>query len=241
MTVRASHRRTARIPDPEEELAALRTEAATCRACPLWRGTTQTVFGEGPVGAPLMLVGEQPGDQEDRIGRPFVGPAGLLLRRALVEVGIDPDRQYVTNAVKHFKYLHRGKRRIHQKPNAGEIDICRQRWLFREIELVRPRLIVALGATASCRRKHRLPSSSRSTPRPSSALSTRRIGGRPIDSSPATWRRRRSLVASENWPFRATHHAGLGAQWSGVASLSCANPDRRMRNDAGAGINRRPL
>jgi DNA polymerase len=149
MTVRASHRRATRIPDPEEELVALRTEAATCRACPLWRGTTQTVFGEGPVGAPLMLVGEQPGDQEDRIGRPFVGPAGLLLRRVLAEVGIDPDRQYVTNAVKHFKYLQRGKRRIHQKPNAGEIDVCRQRWLFREIELVRPRLIVALGATAA--------------------------------------------------------------------------------------------
>jgi DNA polymerase len=149
MAVRASHRRAARVPDPEEELAALRDEAATCRACPLWRGTTQTVFGEGPIGALLMLVGEQPGDQEDRIGRPFVGPAGLLLRRALAEVGIDPDRQYVTNAVKHFKYLQRGKRRIHQKPNAGEIDVCRKRWLFREIELVRPRLVVALGATAA--------------------------------------------------------------------------------------------
>jgi DNA polymerase len=149
MAVRASHRRAAHTPDNEEELAALRADAVRCRACPLWRGTTQTVFGEGPIGALLMLVGEQPGDQEDRIGRPFVGPAGLLLRRALAEVGIDPDRQYVTNAVKHFKYLQRGKRRIHQKPNAGEIDVCRQRWLFREIELVRPRLVVALGATAA--------------------------------------------------------------------------------------------
>jgi DNA polymerase len=149
MVARASHRRAARVPGPEEQLADLRTEAASCRACPLWRGTTQTVFGEGPIGARLMLVGEQPGDQEDRIGRPFVGPAGLLLRRVLAEVGIDPDRQYVTNAVKHFKYLQRGKRRIHQKPNAGEIDVCRQHWLFREIELVRPRLIVALGATAA--------------------------------------------------------------------------------------------
>jgi uracil-DNA glycosylase len=149
MAKHAAQRQMARTPDAEEELSALRTEAATCRACPLWRGTTQTVFGEGPVGAPLMLVGEQPGDQEDRIGRPFVGPAGLLLRRALAEVGIDPDRQYVTNAVKHFKYLQRGKRRIHQKPNASEIDVCRQRWLFREIELVRPRLVVALGATAA--------------------------------------------------------------------------------------------
>ncbi|HET6222297.1 MAG TPA: UdgX family uracil-DNA binding protein [Dongiaceae bacterium] len=149
MPKHAAQRQMARTPDPEEELAALRTEAASCRACPLWRGATQTVFGEGPVGATLMLVGEQPGDQEDRIGRPFVGPAGLLLRRALAEVGIDPDRQYVTNAVKHFKYLQRGKRRIHQKPNVGEIDICRQRWLFREIELMRPRLVVALGATAA--------------------------------------------------------------------------------------------
>jgi DNA polymerase len=149
MAVRASHRRAAHTPDNEEELAALRADAVRCRACPLGRATTQTVFGEGPIGALLMLVGEQPGDQEDRIGRPFVGPAGLLLRRALAEVGIDPDRQYVTNAVKHFKYLQRGKRRIHQKPNAGEIDVCRQRWLFREIELVRPRLVVALGATAA--------------------------------------------------------------------------------------------
>jgi uracil-DNA glycosylase family protein len=148
MAKHAAQRRAPQTPDAELELAALRHEAASCRACPLWRGTTQTVFGEGPIGARLMLVGEQPGDQEDRIGRPFVGPAGLLLRRALAEVGVDPDRQYVTNAVKHFKYLQRGKRRIHQKPNAGEIDVCRQRWLFREIELVRPRLVVALGATA---------------------------------------------------------------------------------------------
>jgi uracil-DNA glycosylase family protein len=129
------------------DLAGLRKEAATCRACPLWRHATQTVFGEGPAHAALMLVGEQPGDQEDRAGHPFVGPAGTLLRRALASALIDVAQVYLTNGVKHFKHLTRGKRRLHQRPNAGEIEVCRW-WLTNEIAIVRPKLIVALGATA---------------------------------------------------------------------------------------------
>jgi DNA polymerase len=130
-------------------LAALRAEAAGCRRCPpLWAPATQTVFGEGPILAPVLFVGEQPGDQEDLAGRPFVGPAGHLFDRALDEAGIDRLRTYVTNAVKHFKFEPRGKRRIHQKPGGGEIQACRW-WLDREIDLVKPRLIVALGATAA--------------------------------------------------------------------------------------------
>jgi uracil-DNA glycosylase len=131
-----------------DRLDSLRREAASCRACPLWENATQTVFGEGPPDAEIMLVGEQPGDREDREGRPFVGPAGLLLDRALAEAGIDRGRVYVTNAVKHFKFEPRGKRRLHKRPNASEIKICR-RWLFDEIEATGPRLIVALGATAA--------------------------------------------------------------------------------------------
>lgn len=131
-----------------ETLSALAAAAARCRACPLWRDATQTVFGEGPSDAPLMLVGEQPGDQEDTAGRPFVGPAGKVLDRALAQAGIDRDRVYVTNAVKHFKFERRGKRRIHSKPDAGEIEHCRW-WLERERELIRPRIVVALGATAA--------------------------------------------------------------------------------------------
>jgi len=133
---------------PEGTLAALRLAAATCRACPLHAGATQTVFGEGPIDAEVMLVGEQPGDSEDLEGRPFVGPAGQLLDRALAEAGLDRRRLYVTGAVKHFKYLVRGKRRIHQRPNAGEIDRCRW-WLDQERALVKPRLVVAMGASAA--------------------------------------------------------------------------------------------
>ena len=132
----------------ENTLGSLRREAASCRACPLWTNATQTVFGEGPADAEIMFVGEQPGDKEDREGRPFVGPAGLLLDRALVEAGIDRARVYVTNAVKHFKFEPRGKRRLHKRPNTSEIKICR-RWLAGEIEAIHPRLIVALGATAA--------------------------------------------------------------------------------------------
>jgi DNA polymerase len=129
-------------------LSVLRDEASTCRACPLWKDATQTVFGEGPQHASIMLVGEQPGDKEDLAGRPFVGPAGQLLDRALQEAGIDRPKVYVTNAVKHFKFMPRGKFRLHQKPNTSEIKACRP-WYERELAAVEPALVVAMGATAA--------------------------------------------------------------------------------------------
>jgi DNA polymerase len=134
--------------DDSADLETLREEAAACRACPLWKDATQTVFGEGPQHAPIMLVGEQPGDKEDLAGRPFVGPAGQLLDRALAEAGIDRSKVYVTNAVKHFKFVPRGKIRLHQKPNTPEIKACRP-WYERELAAVSPSLVVALGATAA--------------------------------------------------------------------------------------------
>jgi DNA polymerase len=121
---------------------------AACTRCPLYREATQAVPGEGPVGAKLMLVGEQPGDQEDLAGRPFVGPAGRMLDRAIVEAGIDRSAVFVTNAVKHFKFEHRGKRRLHKKPNAYEIERCHW-WNDLERRIVHPALVVALGATAA--------------------------------------------------------------------------------------------
>lgn len=127
---------------------ALRAEAVRCTRCDLHKCATQTVFGEGPLEADIVFVGEQPGDQEDLAGRPFVGPAGQLFDRALADAGIDRERAYVTNAVKHFKFERRGKRRIHDKPNAGEISACRW-WLERELALIHPRITVALGATAA--------------------------------------------------------------------------------------------
>jgi DNA polymerase len=129
-------------------IAAVREEALACRACPLWRDATQTVFGEGPPGASIMLVGEQPGDSEDRAGQPFVGPAGRVLAQALEAAQLDRTTLYATNAVKHFKYRQRGKRRIHQRPSVGEMTACRP-WLQAEIELIDPQVIVALGATAA--------------------------------------------------------------------------------------------
>ncbi len=129
-------------------LPRLREAAAGCRACPLWKTGTQTVFGEGQAQAEVVLVGEQPGDREDREGRPFVGPAGRVLDEALEEAGIDRRRAYVTNAVKHFKWQARGKRRIHQKPNAEELAACRP-WLDAELSVLRPEALVALGATAA--------------------------------------------------------------------------------------------
>jgi len=129
-------------------LAALRETARGCTACPLWLSGTQTVFGEGLKRARLLLVGEQPGDKEDLEGRPFVGPAGRLLDEALVEAGIERTDAYVTNAVKHFKWQPRGKRRIHQKPNWSEIAACRP-WLEAELAVVRPEVLVCLGATAA--------------------------------------------------------------------------------------------
>jgi uracil-DNA glycosylase family protein len=129
-------------------LTSLRGAAQGCRGCGLWKDATQTVFGEGRARAELMLVGEQPGDQEDRKGAPFVGPAGGLLDRALDEAGIARKDVYLTNAVKHFKWRPRGKRRLHQTPRAGEIEACRP-WLKAEVEAVRPDAVVALGATAA--------------------------------------------------------------------------------------------
>ena len=135
------------IPD-RPTVDTVRAAAKDCQACDLWRRGTQTVFGEGGKKAELMFVGEQPGNEEDLSGHPFVGPAGKLLDRALVDAGIDRGAVYVTNVVKHFKWEPRGKRRIHKKPNAGEIAACRP-WLDTEIALVQPRAIVCLGATAA--------------------------------------------------------------------------------------------
>ena len=131
-----------------ESWESLRDAAARCKACDLWKRGTQTVFGEGGSRARIMFVGEQPGNEEDLAGRPFVGPAGKLLDKALEAVGIDRDLAYVTNVVKHFKWEPRGKRRIHAKPNAAEIQACLP-WLNAEVELIKPRVIVCLGATAA--------------------------------------------------------------------------------------------
>jgi uracil-DNA glycosylase len=134
---------------PQElSLPALREAAAVCKGCHLWQVGTQTVFGEGSESALVMFVGEQPGDQEDQAGRPFVGPAGKLLDKALAEAGIDRSTTYVTNAVKHFKWQARGKRRIHQKPNWAETTACRP-WLEAELAVVQPRVLVLLGAVAA--------------------------------------------------------------------------------------------
>ncbi|WP_318011483.1 UdgX family uracil-DNA binding protein [Mesorhizobium sp. CA8] len=131
-----------------DDIPELREEAKGCRRCPLWHDATQTVFGEGPENADVIFVGEQPGDQEDLAGKPFVGPAGKVFDNILGDAEIDRRKVYVTNAVKHFKFEPRGKRRIHSKPNAGEIQACRW-WLDKELDLVKPNLVVALGATAA--------------------------------------------------------------------------------------------
>ena len=134
---------------PEQlDLEALREAARHCRGCDLWEPATQTVFGEGPEDAPMVLVGEVPGDREDREGHPFVGPAGRELDKALHGVGIERSEVYVTNAVKHFKFEQRGKRRIHQKPSAAQVKACRP-WLRAELDVVRPAALVVLGATAA--------------------------------------------------------------------------------------------
>ena len=133
---------------PTAGLEKARKVAAGCTACPLYLRATQTVFGEGRSTAPLMLVGEQPGDREDVAGRPFVGPAGAMLDKALDEAGIDREKVFVTNVVKHFKWKPSGKRRLHERPNAAEVRACRP-WLDLELEMVRPDLLVALGATAA--------------------------------------------------------------------------------------------
>jgi DNA polymerase len=135
------------IPD-RPTLPELRDAAAGCRACELWRHATQAVFGEGPGRADLMLIGEQPGDREDVEGRPFAGPAGAVLDRALQEASIDRTAAFLTNAVKHFRWTARGKRRIHERPDATHVAACRP-WLTAEVEVVRPRLLVCMGATAA--------------------------------------------------------------------------------------------
>jgi uracil-DNA glycosylase family protein len=132
----------------ERDLDSLRAAAAGCQACDLWKTGTQTVFGEGSRRADVMLVGEQPGDQEDKQGRPFVGPAGRVLDEALEAAGIDRSKVYVTNVVKHFKWTAQSKRRIHKKPNAEEIGACKP-WLEAELESVKPRMLICLGATAA--------------------------------------------------------------------------------------------
>jgi len=136
------------MPAAAAKLKRVAEEAASCTLCPLYRNATQTVFGEGPAGAAIMMVGEQPGDQEDLAGRPFVGPAGRMLDRALADIGLDRGKVYVTNAVKHFKNEPRGKKRLHKRPNRYEVEVCKV-WLGREIALVRPRLLLALGVTAA--------------------------------------------------------------------------------------------
>ena len=132
----------------QHDIDTLRNAAASCKGCDLWRNARQTVFGAGSESARMVLIGEQPGDQEDRTGVPFSGPAGQLLDRGLVDAGIDREEVYITNAVKHFKWLPRGKRRLHQKPNGREITACRP-WLVAELEAIRPRVLVCLGATAA--------------------------------------------------------------------------------------------
>lgn len=129
-------------------MKSLREAAAHCRGCDLYKYATQTVFGEGSVRSRVMFIGEQPGDVEDRAGHPFVGPAGTLLRNAMAQAGIEPKTAYITNAVKHFKFVERGKRRIHQKPKAIEIQAC-EPWLEAELRRVHPHIVVALGATAA--------------------------------------------------------------------------------------------
>lgn len=148
----ASRRRSLKDASPliphRPTLEKLRAAAAGCTACPLWKTGTQTVFGDGSKQAKVIFIGEQPGNDEDLAGKPFVGPAGKLLDRALVEAGIDRDEVYVTNAVKHFKWEPKGKRRIHKKPNAREIAACRP-WLDAELDLLKPKVVVCLGATAA--------------------------------------------------------------------------------------------
>lgn len=146
--VRARQRSAADFLPARWTLTSLRAAAKRCRGCDLYKRATQTVFGEGPRRAPLMLVGEQPGDAEDRLGHPFVGPAGRLLDRALADAGIPRAAVYITNAVKHFKWTPRGKRRLHQRPREGEIDACKP-WLVAEVKVISPRVVVCLGATAA--------------------------------------------------------------------------------------------
>src|SRR5690606_27070101 len=136
------------LPEIATTIGDLHKQAAGCRRCPLWKDATQTVFGEGPQDARVVFVGEQPGDQEDIAGRPFVGPAGRVFDEVIAEADIEREKLYVTNAVKHFKFEPRGKRRLHQRPNAGEVSACRW-WIDNELQMIKPELVVAMGATAA--------------------------------------------------------------------------------------------
>lgn len=147
-TRKVSANTTASGPHASEEPTSLREEATQCTRCPLFKSATQVVFGEGPANAQIVMIGEQPGDQEDRTGLPFVGPAGRVLDRALEEVGLDRGSVYVTNVVKHFKFQQRGKRRLHKHPSRYEIEQCRW-WLDRELRAIDPKFVIALGATAA--------------------------------------------------------------------------------------------
>ena len=167
-------------------------DAAHCQRCPLYRNATQTGFGEGPIDAALLLVGEQPGDQEDREGRPFVGPAGRILDLALEKAGLDRRSIYVTNAVKHFKHEQRGKRRLHKHPNRDEVEKCRW-WLDQELVLVKPRLVIALGALAGA------------APSPATPSAGRKIAaGRQGDEY-------QPLIPGGAAPARMVHEAWIGA------------------------------
>jgi DNA polymerase len=148
MPPRSRKSTASQLPLTQRSLQELAQDSKKCRNCDLWRNATQTVFGEGSAGAPIMLIGEVPGNQEDQQGKPFVGPAGMLLKAVLNEAGIDLKHVYLTNVVKHFKWEPRGKRRIHKTPNASEIKACRF-WLDAEIAALKPKVIVCLGATAA--------------------------------------------------------------------------------------------
>jgi DNA polymerase len=173
---------------PNARISTARIAAAGCRACELWRDATQTVFGEGPTDAPLLLAGEQPGDKEDLAGHPFVGPAGRVLDEALEEAGVDRERIFVTNVVKHFRWRPApgGKRRLHERPTAGQVRACRP-WIELELDLVEPRVVVALGATAAqalIDPDFRITGVARRAPAPSSAEGARlpRHGAPVVDS-----------------------------------------------------------
>ncbi|MCN9243514.1 UdgX family uracil-DNA binding protein [Streptomyces sp. RY43-2] len=200
----------------DADLRALREAAVGCHGCPLYRDATQTVFGSGDTSARVMLIGEQPGDQEDRRGEPFVGPAGGVLTRAIEEAGIDPGDTYVTNAVKHFKFVvaARGKRRIHKPPSLREMTACRP-WLAAELRLVRPEVVVALGATAG---KALLGSSfrvseERGVPRPMPALD-----GDPADETLVATIHPSAVLRADD-AERARLYAGLVADLTVAARL----------------------
>ena len=209
------------LPEPGAGLDALRDAARCCRGCDLWKPATQTVFGEGPVDAGFVLVGEVPGDREDREGQPFVGPAGRELDKALEAAGIDRAETYVTNAVKHFRFQERGKRRIHQKPDAKQIKACRP-WLLAELDVLRPGVLVLLGATAAKVAAGQHGSGSWPSAAGRSTATSRR------SSSPRSIRRRSCAAAT-------ARRARLSATCSG---RTCARRRRRSSEPGSAALAR---